>query len=141
MKPYKVSWPHIQRTEQPSTRMMRKPTRGRTASMHRSIDRRICFWDGIDKWHGILLVHAETGASREARAARGDGSFSHNSYQWDWVSTEGDFSKGGAGGQGLYVSPSRDLVIAWFGTPDEDGRGNSMSAIARQLASSDLFVQ
>ena len=78
-------------------------------------------------------------SQREARATRGDDSFSHNSYQWDWVSTEGDFSKGGAGGQGLYVSPSRDLVIAWFGTPDEDGRANSMSAIARQLATSDLF--
>ncbi|MDH4073183.1 MAG: beta-lactamase family protein, partial [Gammaproteobacteria bacterium] len=34
----------------------------------------------------------------------------HNSYQWDFVMEDGDFFKGGFGGQGLYISPSRDLV-------------------------------
>ena len=63
----------------------------------------------------------------------------HNSYQWDFVMVDGDFFKGGYGGQGLYVSPSRDLVIAFFGTLDEDGRSSQMTQVARQLAKSGLF--
>ena len=65
----------------------------------------------------------------------------HNSYQWDFVMPEGDFFKGGYGGQGLYVSPARDLVIAFFGTFDENQRGHEMTHIARQLARSGLFDQ
>ena len=63
----------------------------------------------------------------------------HNSYQWDFVMEDGDFFKGGYGGQGLYISPSRDLVIAFFGSFDEDGKGHEMTRIARQLATSGLF--
>ncbi len=63
----------------------------------------------------------------------------HNSYQWDFVMRDGDFFKGGFGGQGLYISPSRDLVIAYFGTFDENGNEHEMTRIARQLAKSDLF--
>jgi len=93
----------------------------------------------LAKIHDPRRYDLYSAAQREALAARGDDSFSHNSYQWDRVATDGDFSKGGAGGQGLYISPSRDLVIAWFGTPDENGQGNSMASIARQLATSGLF--
>lgn len=63
----------------------------------------------------------------------------HNSYQWDFVMNDGDFFKGGFGGQGLYVSPSKDLVIAFFGTFDESGKDHEMTRIARQLAKSGLF--
>jgi len=63
----------------------------------------------------------------------------HNSYQWDFVMKDGDFFKGGFGGQGLYISPSRDLVIGFFGTFDEDGNDHEMTRIARQLAKSGLF--
>lgn len=63
----------------------------------------------------------------------------HNSYQWDFVMNDGDFFKGGFGGQGLYISPSRDLVIAFFGTFDSDGKGHEMVRVARQLAKSGLF--
>lgn len=63
----------------------------------------------------------------------------HNSYQWDFVMNDGDFFKGGYGGQGLYISPSRDLVVAFFGTFDENGDGHEMTRIARQLAKSGLF--
>ncbi|MGI9263111.1 MAG: serine hydrolase, partial [Woeseiaceae bacterium] len=63
----------------------------------------------------------------------------HNSYQWDFVMDDGDFFKGGFGGQGLYISPSRDLVIAFFGTFDADEKGHEMTRIARQLAKSGLF--
>lgn len=65
----------------------------------------------------------------------------HNSYQWDFVMPDGDFYKGGYGGQGLYISPSRDLVIAFFGTLDENGVSNQMRRVARQLAKSGLFDQ
>jgi len=63
----------------------------------------------------------------------------HNSYQWDFVMDDGDFFKGGYGGQGLYISPSRDLVVAFFGTFDEDRQGHEMTRIARQLAKSGMF--
>ena len=63
----------------------------------------------------------------------------HNSYQWDFVMEDGDFFKSGFGGQGLYISPSRDLVIAFFGAFDEDRVGHEMSDVARQLSVSGLF--
>jgi CubicO group peptidase (beta-lactamase class C family) len=58
----------------------------------------------------------------------------HNSYQWDVVMPDGDFYKGGFGGQGLYISPARDMVIAFFGTMVEPRRENAMLSISRQLS-------
>lgn len=69
----------------------------------------------------------------------GDEQPRHSTYQWDWVTQEGDFFKGGYGGQGLYVSPSRDLVVAYTGVPDLDKEGNRFQWIARQIARSGLF--
>jgi CubicO group peptidase (beta-lactamase class C family) len=63
----------------------------------------------------------------------------HNSYQWNFVLNDGDFFKSGFGGQGLYISPSRDLVIVFFGTLDESGKQHELPRVARQLAKSDLF--
>ena len=68
----------------------------------------------------------------------GDSSARHNSYQWDIVTEDGDFFKGGFGGQGLYVSPSRDLVVVWFGTHSPEG-GNEMLRVARQIATSGVI--
>lgn len=62
----------------------------------------------------------------------------HNTYQWDFVTEDGDFYKGGYGGQGLYISPRRDLVVAFAGTPTHDGENNEMVWAARQLAKSGL---
>lgn len=59
---------------------------------------------------------------------------SHNAYHWDLVWPDGDFYKGGYGGQGLYISPSRDLVVAFFGAANEDLAGNELPAISRRLA-------
>jgi len=39
-----------------------------------------------------------------------------NRYQWDIIFPDGDFYKGGVGGQGIYVSPSVDAVVVWFST-------------------------
>ena len=58
----------------------------------------------------------------------------HNSHQWDFVMTDGDFYKGGFGGQGLYISPSRDLVIAFFGTMIGERRENALMSISQQLS-------
>jgi len=54
--------------------------------------------------------------------------------QWNFVTGEGDLFKGGFGGQGLYVSPGRDLVVAFAGTPDEDGSVNLLRWFSRSLA-------
>jgi len=40
----------------------------------------------------------------------------HVAYQWDAVTKDGMFFKGGFGGQILYVAPRKDVVIAYFGT-------------------------
>ncbi len=63
----------------------------------------------------------------------------HNSWQWDFVTDDGDFYKGGYGGQGLYISPARDLVVAFTGTPDLDKQGNEMMWVSRQLATSGIL--
>lgn len=63
----------------------------------------------------------------------------HNTYQWDMVMHDGDFYKEGFGGQGLYISPSRNLVIAFFGSPDSTGQTHELPKIARQLAKSGMF--
>jgi len=63
----------------------------------------------------------------------------HNTYQWDFVMQDGDFFKGGYGGQGLYISPRLDLVIAYFGSFEMRGPSNQLRDISRQLAKSGLF--
>lgn len=70
---------------------------------------------------------------------RGQDASRHNTYQWDMVMYDGDFYKEGFGGQGLYISPSRNLVIAFFGTLDKNGSTHELPKIARQLAKSGLF--
>jgi len=39
-------------------------------------------------------------------------------YQWDYVTNDGDFAKSGYHGQTLYVSPSKDLVVVSFATKE-----------------------
>jgi hypothetical protein len=54
---------------------------------------------------------------------------------------DGSLYKYGYLGQGLYVDPARNLVIAWFGTGmNYDERSNDMLSMARQVARSGLFV-
>jgi CubicO group peptidase (beta-lactamase class C family) len=43
-----------------------------------------------------------------------------NHWQWDAVFADGDLWKSGFQGQGLYVSPSRDVVVAFFSTTYND---------------------
>jgi CubicO group peptidase (beta-lactamase class C family) len=76
------------------------------------------------------------------RGARGrlmTGSFAgdapvSNSYQWDAVFADGDFFKSGLMGQGLYISPARDVVIAWFSTTQRTDLTNYARAIVKSFA-------
>lgn len=53
-----------------------------------------------------------------------------NAWQWDAIWPDGDILKGGVFGQGLYVSPAKDLVVAYFSTvPD-----TALHQYARQIA-------
>ena len=63
----------------------------------------------------------------------------YSSYQWSAIFDDGDFYKGAHGGQGLYISPSKDLVIAFFGTSNTDRQRNQLDVISRQLSKSGLF--
>lgn len=62
-----------------------------------------------------------------------------STYQWDFTMADGDFYKSGFHGQGLYISPKKDLVIAYFGTYNKDGTGHNLKNISRQLAKSGIF--
>jgi CubicO group peptidase (beta-lactamase class C family) len=55
------------------------------------------------------------------------------SRQWNFAIEDGDLFKGGFGGQGLYVSPARDLIIAFAGTPRADGSTNLLRWFSRRL--------
>jgi hypothetical protein len=63
----------------------------------------------------------------------------YSSYQWGAVYDDGDFYKGEHGGQGLYISPTKDLVIAFYGTANTDFQRNQLDVISRQLSKSGLF--
>lgn len=56
-----------------------------------------------------------------------------NAYQWDAVFADGDIYKSGMNGQGIYVSPVRDVVVAWYAT---GGARIEMEAFARTIAKS-----
>lgn len=80
------------------------------------------------------LSHPNSGALPDpARAAYGD-VLPPASRQWNIAMPDGDLFKGGFGGQGLYVSPARDLVIAFAGIPDEDGCANLLRWYSRRIA-------
>ncbi|MFT6288072.1 MAG: hypothetical protein ACJA09_002829, partial [Alcanivorax sp.] len=64
---------------------------------------------------------------------------SHAAWQWDMIWADGDMFKQGYSGQGIYVSPSRELVIVHFGTHGSDDSEHSLLEIVRQLSTSKLF--
>jgi CubicO group peptidase (beta-lactamase class C family) len=79
------------------------------------------------------LRRPSTDLPDEATAAYG-GRLPPASRQWNRVMEDGDVFKSGFGGQGLYVSPARDLVIAFAGTPRLDGSVNQLGSFSRRLA-------
>lgn len=57
----------------------------------------------------------------------------HPAGQWNLVYPDGDMFKSGFGGQGLFVSPVSDVVIAFAGVPDDQGHVNSLAHLCRDL--------
>ncbi len=53
-----------------------------------------------------------------------------NAWQWDSIWPDGDMHKGGIFGQGLYVSPDKDLVVAYFST----AASTALTRYARRVA-------
>lgn len=66
----------------------------------------------------------------------GDDTMLGNARQWDCIWPDGDLYKGGFMDQGLYVSPDRDLVIAYFSTTPT----MQMTRFLRPIATSDLLA-
>jgi len=64
---------------------------------------------------------------------------SHAAWQWDMIWPDGDMHKSGYSGQGIFVSPERQLVIAYFGTHSKDWEEHELLSISRQLSRSGLF--
>ena len=69
----------------------------------------------------------------------GEDTPTHAAWQWDMIWPDGAMFKGGYSGQGIYVDPGKDLVIAFYGTANEMGRSNELLSAARQLSKSGLF--
>lgn len=67
---------------------------------------------------------------------------SFQSYHWDVVFEDGDFTKFGLGGQGVYISPTKRLVIACFSAnKDETQNNNNMIRLVRSLALLEDFTR
>ncbi|VAW70379.1 hypothetical protein MNBD_GAMMA09-1419, partial [hydrothermal vent metagenome] len=66
----------------------------------------------------------------------GDNTIISNSRQWDTVWPDGDFWKAGLMSQGLYISPNKDLVIAYFSV---NGPDRSIDRYLRPIANSKLI--
>lgn len=88
------------------------------------------------------LKEIQTGGSREAfrksvAVASNTKRFGEtpvaNHYQWDAIFADGDLWKSGFQGQGIYVSPARDVVVAFFSTTYNDLPGYAR-AIAKSLS-------
>lgn len=64
---------------------------------------------------------------------------SHAAWQWDMIWPDGMMFKGGYSGQGIFVAPKQDIVIAFFGTADTQGNSHDLLKISRQLSVSGLL--
>lgn len=63
----------------------------------------------------------------------------HAAWQWDMIWPDGMMFKGGYSGQGIFVAPERDIVIAFFGTADTEGNSHDLLKVSRQLATSGIL--
>lgn len=104
-----------------------------TPSWNRVSDQRIVPQSLIDRiqqgCRPALLQAADTGRPANPQVEKPR----CNSRQWDAVFADGDMYKGGARGQGIYVSPGRDYVVAWFSTTPETGWMQYARAVGNAL--------
>ena len=54
-------------------------------------------------------------------------------YQWEEVTADGAFMKTGYAGQLLYVSPRKDLVVAYVGSEEFKDTNPTFNGVVRQL--------
>ncbi len=92
-----------------------------TPSWSKVTDKRLVSQAYLDKIQngGRPEIFAQANAGKTFNTLFADDLPSHNTYQWDFVMPDGDFFKAGHNGQGLYISPNRDTVIAFFGSGDD----------------------
>lgn len=88
---------------------------------------------------GILLPDERIAALVESQPLLADDLPNRAAWQWDLIWPDGAMYKSGYGGQGLYIDPNNDLVIAWFGTHDTDWKSHELVPVSRQLTHSELF--
>ena len=90
---------------------------------------------------GIGLHEARLNALVDSQPMLADDLPTRSAWQWDLIWPDGSMFKGGYGGQGLYVDPRQELVMAWFGTHDTDWDSHELLPVARQLSRSGLFAE
>ncbi|MFT2091523.1 serine hydrolase domain-containing protein [Paraglaciecola sp. 2405UD69-4] len=64
----------------------------------------------------------------------------HSRWQWDLIWEDGDMFKSGYSGQGLYISPSNNMVMAWFGTDDTNFNTHNLLPLSRKLSKAKLLT-
>ncbi|MFD2585903.1 serine hydrolase domain-containing protein [Croceitalea marina] len=89
------------------------------------------------------LFRSEGGTDQHLRKKYYEGQGADfQSYHWDVIFEDGDFFKEGFGGQGLYISPSKRLIIAFFSAgKDETNNNRNMISLVRSLALLEQFKE
>ncbi|WP_083634430.1 serine hydrolase domain-containing protein [Saccharicrinis aurantiacus] len=82
-----------------------------------------------------FYLGGEAGSGERFMDRLGDKTVRTAARQWDAIFEDGDFFKSGLNSQGLYVSPDKDLVIAFFSTEPT----HRIQKYLRQIATSGLF--
>lgn len=54
-------------------------------------------------------------------------------YQWEWAEKGGGMLKTGFGGQGIYINPQKDIVIAYFNYVNDDWRDVELLPVIQQI--------
>ena len=89
--------------------------------------------------HELFLSKGGFGDLVWSKQYEGQGAM-FQSYHWDVVFEDGDFIKHGAGGQALYISPNKRLIIAFNSSPKTSYEENhSLQYLVRSLALLDQF--
>jgi CubicO group peptidase (beta-lactamase class C family) len=110
----------------------------------------LLFFDNTEGWGQVSKAHrdflknqhrplfSDTQIQQQNTLFDGDAPL-HSRWQWDLIWADGDMYKGGYSGQGVYVSPSNDMVMVWFGTADTEFQTHQLLPMARKLSTSALL--
>lgn len=101
-------------------------------------------WASIGKKHRGFLknnhrdIYSEDAKKGFVKLFDGDVPL-HSRWQWDMIWADGDMYKDGYSGQGVYIAPKRDMVMAWFGTADKEFETHHLLPLARKLSKSTIL--